>query len=117
DRSSSGPREQLDATRRARARRRLPRKTPGAPPTRRGPRGPSGHERRSIGPPTRPSAPRRPYHAPGGPPPADPDAPPAELLQLRRALLQQLTRDHQQLDLLRALEDVEDLGVAGPLLQ
>src|SRR4029077_3853707 len=40
-----------------------------------------------------------------------------DLLELRRALVQDATRDHQQLDLLRALEDVEDLRVARPLLE
>src|SRR5579875_758618 len=37
--------------------------------------------------------------------------------QLVRALAEQLARDHELLDLLRALEDVEDLRVPGPLLE
>src|SRR6478752_7210167 len=39
------------------------------------------------------------------------------LLQLCRRLSEQTARDDQRLDLLRALEDVEDLRVACPLLQ
>src|SRR4051794_13038429 len=39
------------------------------------------------------------------------------LSELGRALAEQLAGDDQQLDLLRALEDVEDLGVARPLLE
>ena len=42
---------------------------------------------------------------------------PARLLQLGRGLVEQPARDDQQLDLLGALEDVEDLRVARPLLQ
>src|SRR3954452_705420 len=42
---------------------------------------------------------------------------PRALLQLGRRLLEQLAGDDQQLDLLGALEDVEDLGVARPLLE
>ena len=40
-----------------------------------------------------------------------------ELLQLGRRLAEQLPRDDQLLDLLGALEDVEDLDVARPLLE
>src|SRR5437763_11196348 len=39
------------------------------------------------------------------------------LSQFGGALAEQQPGDHEQLDLLRALEDVEDLDVAGPLLQ
>src|SRR3954451_21423480 len=39
------------------------------------------------------------------------------LLELCGGLFQQLARDDEQLDLLRALEDVEDLRVARPLLE
>src|SRR5437588_12949703 len=42
---------------------------------------------------------------------------PALLLQLGRGLPQQQAGDDQQLDLLYAFEDVEDLDVAGPLLE
>ena len=41
----------------------------------------------------------------------------ARSAQLRRGLAEQLPRDDQQLDLLGALEDVEDLRVARPLLE
>ncbi|COW60174.1 Uncharacterised protein [Mycobacterium tuberculosis] len=39
------------------------------------------------------------------------------LFELGRRQAQQSACDHQLLDLLGALEDVQDLGVAGPLLQ
>ena len=41
----------------------------------------------------------------------------AKLPELRRGLPQQLPRHDEQLDLLRAFEDVEDLDVAGPFLE
>ena len=41
----------------------------------------------------------------------------ASLLQLGGGEAEQAPRDHEQLDLLGALEDVEDLGVPGPLLE
>jgi L-amino acid N-acyltransferase YncA len=42
---------------------------------------------------------------------------PRSLLELGRRQAQQSARDHQLLDLLGALEDVQDLGVTPPLLQ
>src|SRR5699024_6658345 len=42
---------------------------------------------------------------------------PVELFEFRRTLTQQFARDDELLDLLCALENVEDLRVATPLLQ
>src|SRR5207237_8352396 len=93
-------------------------RAPGAPPRRRPPRAARPRATRPPARATSPAAPRgsgtRAGPAPGRGAPRDRARP---LRQLLRRIAEDAPRDDQLVDLLRALEDVVDLGVAHPLLE